>query len=73
YGFTIIFIQVVSKRWNWWGTDFADGYFKNAHGRIYMLNLLCGVRFLMNWCLIYLYVFNGLFCFLFKKYSFRNA
>ncbi|KWZ90181.1 hypothetical protein HMPREF3212_02682 [Citrobacter freundii] len=37
------------------------------------LNLLCGVRFLMNWCLIYLYVSNGLFCFLFKKYSFRNA
>ncbi|AKL18751.1 TPA: hypothetical protein JD362_11110 [Citrobacter freundii] len=37
------------------------------------LNLLCGVSFLMNWCLIYLYVFNGLFYFLFKKYSFRNA
>ncbi|CDL40573.1 hypothetical protein [Citrobacter freundii] len=36
YGFTIIFIQVVSKRWNWWGADFADGYFKNSHGRIYM-------------------------------------
>ncbi|OPW95058.1 hypothetical protein BZK40_06385 [Citrobacter portucalensis] len=37
------------------------------------LNLLCGVRFLMNWFLFYLYVFHGLFCILFKKYSFRNA
>lgn len=34
------------------------------------LNLLCGVRFLMNWCLIYLYVFNDLFFFCLKNIHF---